>query len=83
MIAIGSDHGGYQLKEEIKKYLDEKQIPYIDCGTYSEERTDYPIYAKKVAQEIQSKNADKGILVCRSGYGMTREFDTFESLKLM
>ena len=53
MIAIGSDHGGYQLKEEIKKYLDEKQIPYIDCGTYSEERTDYPIYAKKVAQEIR------------------------------
>ena len=71
MIAIGSDHGGYRLKEEIKKYLDEKQISYIDCGTYSEERTDYPIYAKKVAQEIQAQNADKGILVCRSGYGMT------------
>ena len=42
MIAIGSDHGGYKLKEEIKKYLEEKQIEYIDVGTENEERTDYP-----------------------------------------
>ena len=47
MIAIGSDHGGYKLKEEIKKYLSEIGIEYKDFGTDSEERTDYPIYAKK------------------------------------
>lgn len=81
MIAIGSDHGGYVLKEKIKKYLEEKKISYIDCGTYSEERTDYPIFAKKVAQEIQSKRADKGILVCRSGYGMTVVANKFKGIR--
>ena len=71
MIAIGSDHGGYKLKEEIKKYLEEKNIEYKDVGTDSEERTDYPIYAKKVAELIQSKECDKGILLSKSGCGMT------------
>ena len=63
MIAIGSDHGGYKLKEEIKRYFDENDIDYKDYGTYNEERTDYPIYAKKVAEAIQNKEADKGIRV--------------------
>ena len=53
MIAIGSDHGGYKLKEEIKKYLEETGIEYKDFGTDSEERTDYPVYAKKVAKAIK------------------------------
>ena len=53
MIAIGSDHGGYKLKEEIKKYLEEKEIEYEDCGTFSEDRADYPEIAKTVALEIQ------------------------------
>ena len=66
MIAIASDHGGYQLKKEIKKYLEETGVAYQDYGTDSEERTDYPIYAKKVAQAIQQGDCDKGILVCRS-----------------
>ena len=52
---FGADHGGYNLKEEIKKYFDEKQIEYKDFGTDSPERTDYPIYAKKVALAIQNK----------------------------
>lgn len=71
MIALGSDHGGYKLKEEIKKYFDEKEIKYKDYGTDSEERTDYPIYAKKVAVAVKNGECDKGILLCRSGYGMT------------
>lgn len=71
MIALGADHGGYKLKEEIKKYFDEKEIEYKDFGTYNEERTDYPIYAKKVAEAIQNKECSEGILLCRSGYGMT------------
>ena len=71
MIAIGADHGGYRLKEEIKKYFEENSIEYEDYGTYSEERTDYPIYAKKVAEAMVNGSADKGILICRSGYGMT------------
>lgn len=81
MIAIGCDHGGYKLKEEIKKYLDEKNIEYIDCGTHSEERTDYPIYAKKVVEEIKNKRADKGILVCRSGYGVAIVANKFKGIR--
>jgi ribose 5-phosphate isomerase B len=71
MIAIGSDHGGYRLKEEIKKYLDEKQIQYKDLGCMSEERVDYPNIAKAVAKCVQSKECDRGILICRSGIGMS------------
>ena len=70
-IAIGADHGGYKLKEEIKKYLKELELEFVDVGTNSEERTDYPIYASKVAKLIQSKECDYGILCCRSGNGMT------------
>ena len=81
MIAIGSDHGGYKLKEEIKKYLEEKNIEYKDVGTDSEERTDYPIYAKKVAELIQSKECDKGILLCKSGCGMTIVANKFKVIR--
>ena len=81
MIAIGSDHGGYKLKEEIKKYFEEKNIEYRDFGTDSEERTDYPIYAKKVAEAIQKKECDCGILVCRSGYGMTVVANKFRGIR--
>ena len=81
MIAIGADHGGYQLKEEIKKYFDDNKIKYMDYGTYSEERTDYPIYAEKVAKAIQSKECDSGILICRSGYGMTVAANKFKGIR--
>ena len=81
MIAIGSDHGGYKLKEEIKKYLEEIQIEYKDFGTDSEERTDYPIYAKKVAEAIQSKECDKGILLCKSGCGMAIVANKFKGIR--
>ena len=81
MIAIGSDHGGYKLKEEIKKYLEEKNIEYKDVGTDSEERTDYPIYAKKVAELIQSKECDKGILLCKSGCGMAIVANKFKGIR--
>ena len=81
MIALGADHGGYKLKEEIKRYLDESGIEYKDYGTNSEERTDYPIYAKKVAEAIQNKECDCGILVCRSGYGMTVVANKFKGIR--
>ena len=81
MIAIGADHGGYKLKEEIKRYLDEKEIKYIDFGTDSEDRTDYPIYASKVAEAIEKGQADKGILVCRSGYGMTVVANKYKGIR--
>ncbi len=81
MIALGADHGGYKLKEEVKRYLGEKQIKYIDLGTFTEERTDYPIFAEKVAKKVQSKECDKGILLCRSGYGMTVVANKFRGIR--
>ena len=70
MYAIGADHGGYRLKEELKKYLEEIGIEYIDFGTENEERTDYPIYASKVAEAVSKGECEKGILICRGGHGM-------------
>ena len=70
MIAIGCDHGGYKLKEEVKKYLDEIGLEYKDFGCFNEERTDYPIYAKEVANAVSTEECEKGILICRSGHGM-------------
>ena len=78
---FGADHGGYNLKEEIKKYFDEKQIEYKDFGTNSTERTDYPIYAKKVALAIQNKECDKAIIVCRSGHGVAIVANKFKGIR--
>lgn len=69
-IAIGSDHAGFEDKEKIKKQLDEIGVEYEDVGTNSTESTDYPIYAKKVAEKVASGEVEQGILVCGSGNGM-------------
>ncbi len=71
MIALGSDHGGYALKEEIKKYLTEKEIPFADFGTDSEESCDYPEFAEKVCRSVLSGESEKGILCCGTGIGMS------------
>lgn len=81
MIAIGCDHGGYKLKEEIKKYLEEKGIPYNDLGCMNEERVDYPNIAKEVAKKVQSKECEKGILICRSGIGMSIVANKFKGIR--
>lgn len=81
MIAIGCDHGGYKLKEEIKKYLDEKKIEYRDLGSMSEERVDYPNIAKDVAKAVQNKEAEQGILICRSGIGMSITANKFKGIR--
>jgi len=81
MIAIGCDHGGYKLKEEIKKYLEEIGIEYKDFGTNSEERTDFPIYAKEVAGAVQRKECDSGILICRTGVGMSIVANKFKGVR--
>lgn len=71
MIALGCDHGGYELKQEIEKYLDEKGIEYKDFGCDSTAAVDYPVYAKKVAKAIQSGECEKGILICGTGIGIS------------
>lgn len=71
MIALGCDHGGYSLKEEVKKHLEERNIAYKDYGCDSTESCDYPIYAKKVAQAVASKECEQGILICGTGIGIS------------
>ena len=80
-IAIGADHGGYKLKEEIKKYLDELEIKFVDVGTNSEERVDYPIIAKQVCESVQSKDADFGIVICKTGYGMSIVANKYKGIR--
>jgi len=70
-IAIGCDHVGFILKDEIKNHLKEQGIEIIDKGTYSTERTDYPLYGKAVAEAIQKGDADLGILICGTGVGIS------------
>lgn len=71
IIGIGNDHGGLNLKNEIIKYFEENNIKYINFGTDSKEATDYPIYAKKVAQALLNNEIDKGILICGTGIGIS------------
>ena len=81
MIALGSDHGGYLYKEELKKHLDEKGIEYIDFGTDSTASCDYPVYAEKVCRAIQSGECDKGILICGTGIGMSICANKFKGIR--
>ena len=71
MIALGSDHGGYGLKQEIMEHLKEKGVEYKDYGCYEEKSCDYPVYAREVANAIISGECDKGILICGTGIGIS------------
>ena len=70
-IAIGSDHGGFQLKAEIKAYLSEKNIECEDFGTHDLGSCDYPVYGEKVAEAVASGSFDLGILICGTGLGIS------------
>ncbi len=70
-VAIGSDHGGFQLKEKVKEYLTEKHIAYQDIGTYSTDPVDYPDIAKKVAEGVATGEFAKGIVICGTGIGVS------------
>lgn len=71
MIAIGSDHGGYELKELVKKHLDEIGEKYDDLGCYSLESVDYPAFGRAVAQAVAKGEADRGIVICTTGIGIS------------
>lgn len=71
MIAIGSDHGGYKLKETVIKYFESNGIEYKDYGCYSEESCDYPVYGKAVGNAVANNICDKGIVICSTGIGIS------------
>ncbi|MCR5637888.1 MAG: ribose 5-phosphate isomerase B [Lachnospiraceae bacterium] len=71
MIAVGSDHGGLALKQEVMKHLEERGIEYKDFGTYDEKSCDYPVFAKAVCKSVVSGEAEKGIVFCTSGIGIS------------
>ena len=71
MIALGCDHGGFELKQEVIQYLKENQIEYKDYGCYDTASVDYPVYARKVAKAILDGEAEKGILICGTGIGIS------------
>lgn len=70
-IAVGSDHGGYNLKEEIKSWLEEKGHSLVDFGTYSRESCDYPGIAQAVARSVAAGEAERGIIICGTGIGVS------------
>ena len=71
MIAIGADHGGYELKEAVKKHLEGRNIEFKDFGTFTGEAVDYPVIAKQVGEAVAGGEFECGILVCGTGIGMS------------
>lgn len=71
MIALGCDHGGYALKQEVIGYLKKNGIEYKDYGCYDEEACDYPVYGKAVANAVTAGECDKGIIICGTGIGIS------------
>ncbi len=80
-VVIGSDHGGFEYKEEIKKFLLEKGYKIIDVGTNSKESCDYPVFAKEAVQKIINGEADRGILICGTGIGMSITANKFKGIR--
>ena len=70
-IAIGCDHGGFNLKPTLIKYLEQNGIEYVDFGCYSSASVDYPTYAEAVSNAVSSKECNLGILICGTGIGMS------------
>lgn len=70
-VVVGSDHAGFELKETIKKYLQDKNVEVIDVGTNSLESTDYPIYGNKVGHAVVDDNVDFGVVMCGTGIGIS------------
>lgn len=81
MIAIGSDHGGFELKEHIKKYLINEGVEIKDYGTFTEDSVDYPDCAAPVCRAVISGEAESGILVCGTGIGISIAANKFKGIR--
>lgn len=71
MIALGCDHGGYELKEKIKKHLLEQKLEVKDMGCHSKESCDYPLFGQAAANAVASGECEKGIVICTTGIGIS------------
>ena len=71
VLALGSDHGGYALKEEVKKYLDSRGVAYHDFGCHSTDSCDYPVFGKMVGEAVASGEYERGLLFCGTGIGIS------------
>lgn len=80
-VAIGSDHGGYELKEFIKEYFDKNNIEYTDYGTNNEDSVDYPEFGHTVANAIKNKECDRGIVICGTGIGISISANKVPSIR--
>ncbi|AGY56749.1 ribose 5-phosphate isomerase B [Gloeobacter kilaueensis JS1] len=80
-LVIGSDHGAYELKEELKQWLSAHDYSFEDVGTFNGERCDYPQVARTVAQKIQSGEANRGILLCGTGIGISIAANKFAGIR--
>lgn len=81
MIAIGSDHGGFALKQEIIDYLEKNGYSYQDVGAYEPEAVDYPDIAKQVVELILHGKAEKGILICGTGIGISIAANRYQGIR--
>ena len=81
MIAIGCDHGGIELKEQIIEHLKKRGIECSDVGCYSKESCDYPVYAHKVADLVLSGECELGILICGTGIGMSMAANKIKGIR--
>jgi RpiB/LacA/LacB family sugar-phosphate isomerase len=68
-VALGADHGGYRLKETLKRFVVSEGYEVIDCGAWDEKPTDYPDFARAVSESIREGRAERGIVICGSGVG--------------
>lgn len=71
MIAIGSDHGGYDLKQRVIRHLEERGIAFEDMGCHGRESCDYPVYGRAVAKAVADGKCEKGIVICTTGIGIS------------
>ena len=80
-IYIGNDHGGYELKQSIMEHLKKRGIAYIDTGSSTREIVRYPYYAAKIAGAVSRGEADRGILICSTGIGMSILANRFKGVR--
>ena len=80
-IAVASDHGGFALKELVKKHLEQRNLEVLDLGTHSEESVDYPVYGRRCAEAVASGEADLGVVCCGTGIGISITANKFKGIR--